>query len=532
MKTKTLREVQNLPTALIYTRVSSEEQAREGVSLDAQLTECRRYAAQHGWMLGPEFQDVLSGKRDDRPAYQALLAEVRRLRDEGQYAVVVVFRLDRLGRRILERVRCREELKRLGVPVHSVREGGEVSDLVANILASVAEEESRALGERVAAAKLHLTGNGWYITGQVPWGYRMRPATAEERAEGSPMTVLEPNPIEVPWVQEAFRRAGEGQTLRAVHRWVATLPNEARGGRVFAFQTFRNVLVSPVYVGRLIHGSDDVLARPLARWEALVDDGTWQRIRDYVEGHRRLPRQASQQYLLTGLLRCPVCGCRMGGKARKDRSRSYRCCGVNLGANAPVPGCAITSLADQVEQAVLEEVLPVIEGAVSAVPALRQALERAWVALREPATLQDQLQERQRQRLLREAAQARSRLTNAAVLFADGDIDKPGYELLRDKARVDLDAATQELDRLRVVEPGVTLPPLETVLAAAEGWGAAMREGDIAAQREVLAALIDRVVPVRIGRGKYDVNVIWTPLGGALRAALEPPISTATSRAA
>src|SRR5215216_880386 len=488
MKTKTPHEVQNLPTALIYTRVSSEEQAREGVSLDAQLTECRRYAAQHGWMLGSEFQDVLSGKRDDRPAYQALLAEVRRLRAGGQPTAVVVFRLDRLGRRILERVRCREELKVLGVPVHSVREGGEVSDLVANILASVAEEESRALGERMAAAKQHLTGNGWFITGQEPWGYRMRPATSEERAQGSPMTVLEPNPVEVPWVQEAFHRTGEGQTLRAVHRWVASLPSEVRGGRVFAFQTFRNVLVSPVYIGRLIHGSDDVLARPLARWEPLVDDATWQRIRDYVDGHRRLPRQASQQYLLTGLLRCPICGCRMGGKARKHRSRSYRCCGVNLGANAPVPGCAITSLADQVEQAVLAEVLPLIERAVSSLPELRQALERAWAALRTPATLRDELQERQRQQLVRKAEQARGRLTKAAVLFADGDIDKSGYELLRDKARIDLDAATEELARLQAVEPRVALPPLATVLAAAEGWGAAMRGGDIAAQREVLAA--------------------------------------------
>src|SRR5215211_5005943 len=96
-------EVTSIMAALIYTRVSSEEQAREGVSLDAQLTECRRYAAQHGWILSQEFQDVLSGKRDDRPAYQALLAEVRRLRTEVQPVVVVVFRLDRLGRRILER---------------------------------------------------------------------------------------------------------------------------------------------------------------------------------------------------------------------------------------------------------------------------------------------------------------------------------------------------------------------------------------------------------------------------------------------
>ncbi len=154
-----------MTTALVYTRVSSEEQARDGVSLDAQLAECRRYAAQRGWVLGPEFQDVLSGKRDDRPAYLAMLAEARRLRAAGQPVSVVVFRLDRLGRRILERVRCREELKGLGVPVHSVREGGEVSDLVANILASVAEEESRALGERVAASIRHIADRGLVLPG-------------------------------------------------------------------------------------------------------------------------------------------------------------------------------------------------------------------------------------------------------------------------------------------------------------------------------------------------------------------------------
>ena len=68
----------SIVTALIYTRVSTEDQAREGVSLDAQLAECRRYAAQQpGWVLGTEYQDVLSGKRDHRPQYQALLAEAR-----------------------------------------------------------------------------------------------------------------------------------------------------------------------------------------------------------------------------------------------------------------------------------------------------------------------------------------------------------------------------------------------------------------------------------------------------------------------
>src|SRR5215207_8766348 len=251
---------------------------------------------------------------------------------------------------------------------------------------------------------------------------------------------------------------------------------------------------------------------PSSRFLSTIETALLLLVRPSADEIRRRPRQASQQNLLTGLLRCPVCGCRMGGKARKDRSRSYRCCGVNLGANAPVPGCAITALANQVEQAVLAEVLPLIERAVSSVPELRQALERAWAALREPASLQDALQERRRRQLVREAEQARARLTKAAVLFADGDMDKPGYELLRDKARVDLGAATAELSRLQVVEPSVALPPLETVLAAAEGWRAAMQVGDIAAQREVLAALVERVVPMRVGRGRYEVQMVWTLL--------------------
>ena len=123
--------------------------------------------------------------------------------------------------------------------------------------------------------------------------------------------------------------------------------------------------------------------------------------------------------------------------------------------------------------------------------------------------------------LMRVAEQARSRLTRAAVLFADGDIDKVGYELLRDKARADLDTASEAFSRLEVVEPMITLPPLDTVLVEAKGWGTAMRDGDIATQREVLAALIEGVVPTRTGRGMHDVEIEWTPLGHGLRVASE-----------
>src|SRR5207248_8036025 len=122
-----------------------------------------------------------------------LLAEVRRLRAEGRGVAVVVAALDRFGRAILERVRSREELKWLGVPVHSVREGGEVSDLVANVLASVAQEEVRRLGERVSASRRYIEANGWKLPGCLPFGYCVRPATEAEARDGAPKSVLVPD---------------------------------------------------------------------------------------------------------------------------------------------------------------------------------------------------------------------------------------------------------------------------------------------------------------------------------------------------
>ena len=147
-------------TALIYSRVSSDEQEDEGVSLPAQVSECRRYVGRQGWVFGDEMQDVETGRRDDRPDYQRLLLTVRGLALQGTRPTVVVASLDRLGRNIAERVRAYEELKRLGAPIHSVREGGIVSEFTYNILAAVAQEESRKLGERVRASSRYFIEKG------------------------------------------------------------------------------------------------------------------------------------------------------------------------------------------------------------------------------------------------------------------------------------------------------------------------------------------------------------------------------------
>ena len=505
-----------LTMALIYTRVSSDDQAREGVSLDAQLAACRRYAVEKGWVIGREYQDVLSGKRDDRREYQALLADIRRLRAEGRALAVVVMRLDRFGRRVLERVRSREDLKSLGVPTHSVREGGEVSDLMANMLAVMAQEEVERLGARVRDAREYITAHGWSVPGRKPWGYRWRDATGEERAMGAPKRVLEEDPETGPYVRELFDRAARGESVRRLVRWLAALPSGARGGKVLGYSAVRKALRAPVYVAR--HGSGErkheleLLAQPGQKWPALVDDETRATIHRRFASHARVPLQATGQYLLTGFIRCHKCGSRMTGSRLKLQRSRYRCLSV-------VPYCPGGVTARTVDRAVLGDLEALLEPAASSDPRLRSALRRAWRQL-EPSDESARARQ-QAQHLEQAAARSRQRIARATEMYVDGNLTRANYDALCAKNSADIEAAEAELARLRSASATPTLPPLDGVLREVGGWASALRNADTADRREVLKVLVASVVPERVGYGKYAVRIDWTPTGEALRRASE-----------
>ncbi len=491
-----------LVTALIYSRVSSQEQATEGVSLDAQLSEARRYALRHDWVIGHELCDIMSGKRDDRPEYQRLLTEVRTLRAQGTSVVVVVAALDRFGRRLLERVRAREELKALGVPVHSVREGGEVSDLISNILASVAQEESRRLGERVRASHEYFTARGWHLIGRIPWGYLTRDATEEERANGAPQKVLDVDPATAPSVVEAFSQAAHGASIRAVTRWVTNLPTAERGGRHLTYTTMRKILANRLYV-----------ADPPARWPALISVELFAQVQQHMADHRQHPHQATGRYLLSSYLRCSLCGGRVigtrGGHGRWARYH-YRC---SEATNRGHGWCSWTLGGKMADRAVLAVVEPVLAGFQE--PSLLAIVRQQYRAQQVPSE-SEAMRHNRVQRLRREADKAREQLKRVTTLYVDREIDRPGYELMRDTARTDLEAAEAEISRTAPLARLPGLPSLESVLKRAPSWLAELHSGDTTRQRAILGLLVAQVTVEHLGRSRYHpyiAHVTWTPLG-------------------
>ncbi len=399
------------------------------------------------------------------------------------------------------------------MPIHSVAEGGQQQELVFNILASVAQEESRQIGERVSATWRHITSRGWAKIGRVPCGYQLRPATVEERTAGSPMKVLEVDAATAPFVAEMFHKVAAGASARSVSLWAAKLPHDARGGRTMPWGSVQDALRNPLYAGRPAEGVDDVLQRPVAKWPALVPDQVWQAVQTRNEGHKRMAHQATAKYLVVGLLRCRACGGPMRGDTTGSPTGRYRC-GGDLYRH-----CHETA-SRNIEGQVLAEIGAALE-AITSDPRVQAGLRRAWKtrqATDSPDTGQTVT------RLEAQIERSRQRITRATELLVDGTIERQAYDDLVAKARADMEAAESELPSLRR-EPGTIgpkLPPIEQVLASAGSWASVLDGADVAAQREVLAVLVERIVAVRERQNLYRVDITWTLLGQVLRAPSAP----------
>jgi len=135
-----------------YVRVSTEEQGSVGAGLEAQRQAIVDECARRGWSLLRVEEDVLSGRSLKRPGLQAALGVCR----SGEVSGIVVAKLDRLSRSIVGFGHLLEEARRKGFNVAALDLGLDLStpqgELVANVIASVAQWERRIIGQRTKEA--------------------------------------------------------------------------------------------------------------------------------------------------------------------------------------------------------------------------------------------------------------------------------------------------------------------------------------------------------------------------------------------
>lgn len=164
------------PLAIGYCRVSTELQAQEGVSLDAQQARIRAWGTANGYDLANIHIDAgLSGSRsDNRPALQAALTEACRTK-----AVLVVYSLSRLARSTKDAIAISDRLAKSGADLVSLSERIDTTSaagkMIFRMLAVLAEFERDQISERTKTAMAHLRRQGRRVSRYLPYGYALAP---------------------------------------------------------------------------------------------------------------------------------------------------------------------------------------------------------------------------------------------------------------------------------------------------------------------------------------------------------------------
>ena len=500
----------------IYTRVSTEEQGREGASLGVQLQACRRHAAALGWVVVDELQDVQSGLDTERAAYQRAL-DLARARAVD---VVLVWRLDRFGRDDAEALPRLAEFARLQVRVVSATEGDQ-STFLQKLMFLLANEESRRTSERVRPAMRRRVEEGLWMS-QAPFGYRMDPA-----ARGR----LVVDDATAPIVRELFRRAANGERVHMLTEWVNALTladgtaMRSPRGVWFGDGVVRDILRNPVYIGivrwnltsqskldgfRALPAAEHVVAPGLH--VPLIEPDTFERAGAQLSrvAKRSLGR-TRRQFLLAGLVRCGVCGKSTPGQLNYGPHATfyrYRCRKRSHGEMA----------GPRLDARILAE--------IAALPLTDDILASTGDYLRrDTAERPDRGAEFAAQR--RRHEDRRRRLT---MYLADGTLEPADYRA----AIAEVEAAIAVVDR----EREAYAPPTgaEAVLADVAAWlemARGLGRGTLAAilpgaapedRAALVAAAIDHIT---IHRGR-EPDIAWRPWVEALRAAAQQAVTTGT----
>ncbi|MBM4422617.1 MAG: recombinase family protein [Chloroflexi bacterium] len=159
--------------AVIYARVSTDEQAEHGYSRESQVEACRTYAAGNGLTVVAELREDYSGAKLDRPELDRLREMIRRREIEA----VIVFSPDRLTRNLAHSLILREELQRAGIELHYCNRGKSEntpeSRMTENIEAVFGDYWREKIIESSRRGRLSKAANGkWPCDGHAAYGYR------------------------------------------------------------------------------------------------------------------------------------------------------------------------------------------------------------------------------------------------------------------------------------------------------------------------------------------------------------------------
>lgn len=310
--------------AVIYTRVSSKEQEKEGFSIPAQVKLLKGYAEQHGFKVVQEFTDVETAKRAGRTAFNEMISFLKK-QNSGKLLgqpcrIVLVEKTDRLYRNITDWVKLDEH----DLEIHFVKEGVVLSKdsrsaekFMHGIKVLMAKNYIDNLSEETKKGMLEKASQGIWPS-YAPFGY--------VNVECNGRRYIQPDPEAATTIKKLFEWYATGSySLKTITKKANEegLAYRNSGGKVQKSKVYQ-ILTSRIYYGdfdwdgRTYHGIHD----------PIISKEQWEKVQDVLfdKGNRRTG-QHKHEWAFQGLVACGHCGCALTAEIKKGRYVYYHCTG-------------------------------------------------------------------------------------------------------------------------------------------------------------------------------------------------------------
>ena len=293
---------------VIYARYSSDKQTEQ--SIEGQIKVCTNFANFNGYNIIDTYIDrAMTGKNDDRPGLQKLIADSNRKLFQG----VLVYAMDRFGRNLQQSVNNEFRLKRNGVKLISATENftdDSSGQLHRNIMMSFAQYYSDELSAKVKRGMVINAERCQFNGGTIPLGYKSvdkRLVVDEETA---------------PIVQKIFEMYADGSRAVDIADYLNARQIRTASGAMFNKNSLHSILKNKKYIG-VYKYADVVVENAVPR---IISDELFNRVAEVLERNKKHAghNKAKVEYLLTTKLFCGHCRAPMVGvSARSKTGRIY-----------------------------------------------------------------------------------------------------------------------------------------------------------------------------------------------------------------
>jgi site-specific DNA recombinase len=306
-------------TAVLYARVSSKDQEREGFSIPAQQKLLRLYAPGQDLTILREFTDVETAKHAGRSGFSEMLTF---LKANPSCRTILVEKTDRLYRNIRDWITVDD----LDLVVHFVKENAVVSKasrssekFIHGIKVLMAKNYVDNLGEEVKKGMREKAEQGHWPS-MAPIGY------VNNRASHR----IEPDPDRAPLIAELFQVYATGDySLKALlaKTQALGLTHPRTGRRLFKSEIHR-LLQNPIYSGDFVWDGN----KYRGCHQALITRELFEEVQA-IPRHRPRTRHLKRRHPFMGLLTCARCGCAITAERKKGKYVYYHCTNYHGGCD-------------------------------------------------------------------------------------------------------------------------------------------------------------------------------------------------------